>query len=511
MQAYHIKNPAIRYGIYGSIAALASTAVLTVAMLQFRSEMSIATTALVLVVPVVVGAVVGGFPVGVFSVVVGFLVYVFLFVPPYLTLEVGETQNWAALAVYAAVMLPVARVVAGLNTARTQARERGMQIRELFELSTLLVEDKPLDDLLIVIVTTLRDLFDAHQVALLLPREDKLEIVASAGAPITEEDRRRLLAGPGVPGRLARVETARVGPYGGPGHTDPLRFALVAAGRPVGMLTVSGTEITDNQREPLLLFVNQIALAIERARLREQALRTELTEEMERLARTLVAAVSHDLRAPLASIKAASSTLADPHLRCELDDRAQRELAGVIDTQADQLATLVTGLLDMSRVQAGVLRPRASIVDLHHIVDTVLADLPVTARDQQFSLDLPAELPLIDVDIVLISRVLTNLVQNAARYAPKTSPITIAARHARPDLITVSVTDCGPGVSPDRRSEIFGLFMRRRRDTGTGLGLTIAKTFVDAHGQRIWVEDAPGGGARFSFTLPVAAELPERH
>ena len=491
-------STAIRNGIAGAIAALASTAVLTAAMLPLRDDVSIATTALVLVVPVVVGVVIGGFPVGVFSVIVGFLIYDFFFIPPYLTLDVGAPQNWAALGVYAVVMLPVARVVAGMNTARGQARERGMQIRQLFELSTSLVEDKPLEELLTIIVTTLRDVFDAEQVALLLPRDDKLEIGASAGAILTEEDRHRLEGTPGRPGSLDTDGRRRTG---------PLRFALVAAGRPVGMLTVSGIAISDQQREPLLLFANQIALAVERAQLREQALRAELTEEMERLARTLVAAVSHDLRAPLSSIKAASSTLTDPQLSEELDRRARRELATLVDAQADRLAALVTNLLDMSRVQAGVLRPRTSIADLRDVIDTVLAELP--ARDQPPLLDLPADLPLIDVDVVLIGRVLTNLIQNAVRYSPKGSPITIAARHTRPDVITVSITDRGPGVSPDRRSEIFGLFIRRRGDTGTGLGLAIAKAFIDAHRQRIWVEDAPGGGARFCFTLPIAAELTE--
>jgi two-component system sensor histidine kinase KdpD len=495
-------NTAVRRGIIGSAAALASTAALTMAMLPLRGEVSIATTALVLVVPVAVGVVIGGFPVGVFGVVVGFLVYDFFFIPPYLTLNVGENQNWVALAVYVLVMLPVARVVAGLNTAQAQARERGMQIRQLFELSTLLVEDKPLKELLTIVATTLRDVFDAHQVALLLPHDGQLEIVASAGAPVTDGDRHRLQS---APAQLAGLNNA------GPQRIDLLRFALVASGRPVGMLTLSGVVISDRQREPLLLFANQIALAVERAQLREQALRAELIEEMERLARTLVAAVSHDLRAPLSSIKAASSTLTDPQLSDGLDRGARRELAGLIDTQADRLAALVTNVLDMSRVQAGVLRPRSSITDLHDIVDTVLADQPVGPRDQPLVLDLPDDLPVIDVDVVLIARVLTNLVQNAARYAPKGSPITIAARHTGPAVITVSVTDRGPGVSPDRRSEIFGLFIRRRGDTGTGLGLAIAKTFIDAHRQRIWVEDAPGGGARFCFTLPVAAQLAESH
>jgi two-component system sensor histidine kinase KdpD len=121
----------------------------------------------------------------------------------------------------------------------------------------------------------------------------------------------------------------------------------------------------------------------------------------------------------------------------------------------------------------------------------------------------PPDLPPVDVDLVLISRVLTNLLENAGRHGPKNTPITIQAMLTAPATIQLSVTDRGPGVSPDRLNPVSGLFVRREGDTGAGLGLTIAKTFVEAHGQRIWVEDAPGGGARFCFTLPVAAPIPE--
>jgi two-component system sensor histidine kinase KdpD len=122
---------------------------------------------------------------------------------------------------------------------------------------------------------------------------------------------------------------------------------------------------------------------------------------------------------------------------------------------------------------------------------------------------LPDDLPPIDVDLVLMSRVLTNLVDNAVRHSPSGAPVLIRAAAVTPEEIELSVTDDGPGVDVGRRDEIFGLFARRDDDAGAGLGLTIAKTFVEAHGQRIWVEDAPGGGARFCFTLPVAAPITE--
>jgi two-component system, OmpR family, sensor histidine kinase KdpD len=116
----------------------------------------------------------------------------------------------------------------------------------------------------------------------------------------------------------------------------------------------------------------------------------------------------------------------------------------------------------------------------------------------------PADLPPVDIDAILISRVLANLLDNAGRHAPPHTPVTVHAVCTGPDAVTIAVTDRGPGVTPNRRKEIFGLYFRRESDTGTGLGLAIAKTFLDAHKQPIWVEDNPGGGARFCFTLPAA-------
>ena len=160
-------------------------------------------------------------------------------------------------------------------------------------------------------------------------------------------------------------------------------------------------------------------------------------------------------------------------------------------------------------VQAGVLQPRRTIASLADLISTVVSDLAPGLRGYAVRVEVPDDLPPVDIDLVLISRVLTNLLENAVRHGPKDSVITVRGALTTPQAIEVSVTDRGPGVSPERRNEIFELFARRAGDAGAGLGLTIAKTFIAAHGQRIWVEDAPEGGARFCFTLPVAASIPE--
>ena len=323
-------------------------------------------------------------------------------------------------------------------------------------------------------------------------------IVSTAGEPLTDDDRARIEVSLG---QLSSLAAAR-GEYG-----DPLRLALVAAGRPTGLLAISGAHITDRQREPLFLFADQAALAVERAQLREQALRAELTDEVERLASTLVAAVSHDLRTPLASIKAASSILADPLLAADVDPDARQELMTSIDAQADRLAVMVANLLDMGRIQAGVLQPRTALIAVEDLIHAALGSLAATYPSSAPTVELVEPLPLVEADAVLISRVLANLLDNAYRHTPKNTPVRVTARLTDPRTVTVSVTDHGPGVNLNQRSEIFGLYVRRSRDSGTGLGLAIAKTFIDAHHQRIWVENAPAGGATFSFTLAAASHV----
>jgi two-component system sensor histidine kinase KdpD len=489
----------MRRTLWGTAAALGSMAVLTAAMLPVRGSLSTATTALILVIPVVVGVVAGGFASGVISVAVGFGVYDFFFIPPYETMAVGVPQNWVAAGVYVIVMILVARVVAGLNVARTRERRQGRELRELFKLSDLLVEDKPLNVLLPVIVAALAEVFGSRQAAILLPRDGRLEIVSSAGAPLSDRQLADIVPPPGVPSR----RQARSREEGG-----LMVVALTASGRPVGLLALSADAAARHEREPLLLFANQIALAVERAQLREQALRTRVNEEMARLARTLVAAVAHDLRAPLASIKASSSTLSDDQLDIGPDTR--HSLVSLIDKQADQLAEMVRSLLDMSRIQAGVLRPRSTVLPPGELISPVVEDLRQRSRSRDLRVTVDDGLPPVDADVTLVSRVLANLVQNALRHGPAGTPVTIRVR-ARDDGaggVEVSVTDHGPGVDPARREEIFEMFARRDNDAGAGLGLAIAKTFVEAHGQRIWVTGAPDGGAVFRFTLPAAVPLP---
>jgi len=365
-----------------------------------------------------------------------------------------------------------------------------VEIRQLLELSELLVADRPLDELLSTVVAAMFTSFDARQVAILLPTADGISVVASAGDPVTPAQLR------GLVDSWVRIPSSSDGPG---------TITLSAAGRPIGLLVLGPDPGATHDREALLLFSTQVALAVERVQLREEAIRTRLATQVDRLATMLVTAVSHDLRTPLASIKASSSVLADDGL--DIGSGDARKLARLVDLQTDRLAELVQDLLDMSRIRAGVLQPRCSDVAVPDLVDSVLEELDPVLAGFDLELDLPAGLPTVDVDPTLIGRVLANLLANAARHAPKGTPITVAVRQSAPDVVELSVSDRGQGVSAERRADLFGLNARRDIDTGAGLGLVIARTFVEAHGQSIWVDGSPAGGARFCFTVPTSQSV----
>lgn len=477
----------------GMATTLAGVVLASAAMVPLRSHLSVATAALVLIIPVVAGVSVGGFPAGVVGVAAGFFAYDYCFIPPYYTLSVGAAQNWAALAVYAVVMLVVSRVVAALQQARGTARRREQDTRRLFDISDLLIGERTMEDLLGSIVGTVRQVFDLRSVALLLPREGKLAVSAADGEPFPEAWLARLLPGPGQP---AAVPV----PGSGPLQT----VALATSARPVGILVLAGASLDNHDRRLLGTFANHAALAVERAQLQEQALRAKVLEEVDRWRSALVGSVSHDLRTPLASIKAAVSYLADASLVLDAGERS--ELLGTIEGQADRLTRLVTNLLDMTRIEAGALQPRRQPLAVSELAREAVSRLASDLGPHRVQVQVPDRLPPVAADPTLTGQVLVNLLENAARHAPS-RPIVLLARRRDEGWIEVTVADRGPGIPPEKRQEVFeafhGLDGTGPEAPGTGLGLAIAKAFVEAQGGRIQAGDNPGGGTSISFCLPV--------
>jgi two-component system sensor histidine kinase KdpD len=490
----------VRRWALGTIVAFAGIGVLAAAMVPLRSHLSVATPALVLVVPVVAGVAVGGLASGVLAVAAGFITYDALFIPPYGTLTVGAAQNWAALAVYAVVMLIVARIFAFLRRARLEARHDAAATRRLYELSNLLIGDQPVTRVLQVIAHTLHQAFDAHWVAVLIPSEDddgRLTVAATAGAP-PPEDLATLAPVGGKPETLQPGADA-------PRRADRIvRTALVARGRPVGMVAMAGAALHGHEAQVVRTYANQAALALEASQLREQALRAELLEQVDELRGALMGAVSHDLRTPLASIKTAVSALRRGDEQSALDERDRQELLALIEERSDALDRLVANLLDMTRIQAGALELRRAITPVSDVVEGGIRASAVPP--ESVTVDLPNDLPPVDVDTILMEQVLANLLDNAARHSPDGAAVCVGAR-VHQDVVELAVSDKGPGVPPEERDHVFTMFSRLGAQGRAGLGLAIAKAFVEAHGQTIRVEDSPGGGARFVLSLP-ASQVP---
>ncbi len=462
------------------------------AMLPFRSHLSIATAGLVLVVPVVVGVIVGGIAGGILGVAAGFLVFDFAYIPPYNTLDVGAGQNWAPLGVYVIVMLLVAQVASHLRTARTNAQRRENEARRLFTLSELVVENGSVEELLETVVGAISTVFEVEGVALLLPDESGLVVAASAGVPLSGRELAALEPDRGVPVRVGMAGSA---------DARLRTHVLSSASGPVGMLVLKGLSARSADDAALRTFANHAALALERIQLRTRAQRSELLEEVDKVRRDLVGAVSHDLRTPLATMKVASSTLLDSN--GHLSSSETHELYALLDVQTDRLTRLVTSLLEMNRYETGVLQVERRPTMMLDLVGDALAGLRPALGNREVSLDIPASLPLVDVDPVLMGQVLVNLLDNAERHSPDGEAIHVVAELVE-DRVVASVIDKGKGVAPGERGTVFQSFVQFDTGGRAGLGLAIAKAFVDAHGQKIWVDDAPGGGARFVFTMGVS-------
>ena len=482
----------MRRRLFGSAVGVLGALFVGLALLPLRSHLAESTASLILVVPVVLGAAVGGFVAGVASVGAGFLVYDFLYIPPYQTLTVGSTQNWVALVVYVIVMVLVARVVANLQDSRVAVERGGEAARRLSELSELLVGDQPVDHLLKTIVTATYAAFDVSGVALLVLDEGHLKVAASAGADLTDDELRRINPQSGEPVRVGTLT-------GTPGELRSI--ALSASGDAVGILTLRELPTSRIDSTVLRTFANDAALAIERAHLREQALQSALLEEADRFRQGLMSAVSHDLRTPLSTIKVASSTLVN---RSETLDAAQAgELYRLIEVEADRLTRLVTNLLDMSRIEAGVLSVHGEVRSVWSLVHETLDSMSSAVGEDRIRVDIARDVPDVFVDPMLIVQVLVNLIDNALRHSPPGGEIVVSATREG-DRVDVAVLDEGPGIAPALRASIFERFAQLDKGGRAGLGLTIAKTFVEAHGEAIWVDEAPGGGAKFVFSLPIA-------
>jgi two-component system sensor histidine kinase KdpD len=425
------------------------------------------------------------------AIAAGFLCFDLLFIRPYNTLVVSNYHDWVALAVYLVVMLIVARVVFALQQARGQARRRADDARHLLEVSDLLIGDKPLEELLRTVVRTVQAEFRLNSVVLLLPVGERLAVAAQAGQPLSEE----ALEG----GAFTGVSSTALAAHGLGGQRT---LPLVTAERAVGLLLLAGPSLSATDQQLLTTYANHAALAVERAQLREQAMQSRVLREVDNWRRALLGSVAHDLRTPLASIKAALSDLGNPSVPLSEGDR--RELLATAEGETDRLTRLVKNLLDMYRIEAGMRRLVTTPAPLLELVDEALEAMHGPLESRPVAVDVAASLK-VRVDRALVVRVLVNLLENAARHTPDRTPVAVRARR-QASWVELEVEDRGPGLSADRMASIFSPVPDNGQSSGSpsGVGLVICKAFIEANGGRITARSGAKGGLQLDILLPAA-------
>jgi two-component system sensor histidine kinase KdpD len=431
----------------------------------------------------------------------------FFFVPPRFSFAVSDAEYLVTFA----VMLLVGLVVSGLTVdLRSQAKIAGHRERRaalLYAFTRELGSTQTEDDIARVAVKHIDEEFEGQSVVLLPDLQGRIHYPKAQSIQYS-------LHGSDLGVAQWVFDLGKVAGRGTdtlPG-TEGVYFPMKGAARAIGVLVILPINLRrvflPEQQRLIDTFISQIVQAIERVRLVKDAHAARVEAETESLRNSLLSAISHDLRTPLAAIVGASSSLVDGEGK--LDANARLDLSRTIYDEAQRMTSLANNILDMARLDTGSVKLNVQWVPIEEIVGSVLTRLDKKLRGRPLRTDLASDLPLLDLDPVMIEQVMMNLLENAIKYTPAGSAIEIAASRGD-DHVVVSVSDHGPGIAPGSEERLFEKFFRGEREpaqSGVGLGLAICHAIVSAHGGRIWAENQSGGGARFAFALPIREAPP---
>jgi two-component system sensor histidine kinase KdpD len=433
---------------------------------------------------------------------VNVLAFDFFFVPPRFDFAVSDVQYVVTFGVMLAITLVIANLVANVRAQTRVAGARERRTSSLYAMSRELAANRSFDKLSRVAVSHVTDTFASHAVVLIPDDKGHLR-------PSLEPTFVGMLKDPDL--AVAQWVYDHGKPAGLGTDTLPAAPAqylpLVGTSRTLGVLAVRPTQrrrlLLPEQRHLLDTFAGQIALAIERAQLADEAEAARVAAETEGVRNTLLASISHDLRTPLAVITGASSALNDPNLKLEPEARALLTVS--IETKAQEMSELISNVLDLMRFEAGEVHLRRDWQGIDDLVGTALARLDGRFGDRQVEVALPDDLPDVCVDAPLVLQVFVNLLENAIKHTPAGTRIGVCGK-VDGAFVSVVVEDSGYGLPVGDPERLFAKFQRGREESnagGAGLGLAICKAIVNAHGGRIRAMERAGGGARFEFTLPV--------
>jgi two-component system sensor histidine kinase KdpD len=455
--------------------AIGVIAFVTAVLFTLRSALDTTLVALLYLIPLGLITAFLGLGPGITSALVTFLTFNYFFIQPYYRLAVHRPIDVVILLIFLIVAVVISQLVGRMQAGLSAATAREREATQLYELSTALA-----------------GLHDGSTIA---------EILAKQVQEISQGEVVEI----NIYGMDAFVFRMPESNYllRDPDWIFPIQVARGVLGEI--RLWRAGPALTSSEKRLLQTFASQGALALERARLAQAESRARVLEESDRLKSAILSSVSHELRTPLSTIKAAASSLRSNDV--SWDSSARPELIAAIDDEADHLNMLVGNLLDMSRIESGVLKPKREWNILSEIVGSVLTRMKRLTEQHRIEVDVPENLPLVPVDYVQMEQVFTNLLSNSVKYAPEKTIIRVRA-FVDGDSVHVIVSNQGPQVPQELLERIFDKFFRLRetdRVTGTGLGLSICKGIIEAHDGRLWAENMPDGFA-FNFTFPLIWE-----
>jgi two-component system sensor histidine kinase KdpD len=433
------------------------------------------------------------------------LCYNFFFLPPIYTFTITDPTNIAAFFFFMLIAILVSNVAARVRTRADSAIGRVRTTESLYAFSRKLAGTATLDDVLWASAYQIALMLKVR-VVLLLPEESVLTV--KAGYPPEDQLDKADLAAANWAGNNDR-------PAGRGSDTLPgakRLFLPMRTGRgPIGVIGIdddrTGPLLTPDQRRLLDALMDQGALAIERVLLVEDMDRVKRTVESDRLRSALLTSISHDLKTPLASVLGAASTMRD--LASGLSDSEKRDLIATVIDESERLNRFIANLLDMTKLESGAVVPNTARHDIGEIVGSALRRASKILVRHRVSLELAADLPMLELDAVLFEQALFNLLDNAAKYAPADTTISIRGSRDR-EQVTLQILDEGEGIPPTELESVFDKFYRAQKGDhvrpGTGLGLAISRGFVEAmHGTISATNRADRTGAVLTIRLPIPA------
>jgi two-component system sensor histidine kinase KdpD len=469
----------------------------------FGREFSPTNLGMFYLIPVVIAAVYLGRGPSILASLLGVVAFDYFFVPPFYTFAVSDTEYLLTFTVMLVVGLVISALAVQAREQAQAAQRRESDTAAMYALSRDFAAAEALESVLKAVRTHIAPEF-GRDVIVFLPKGDTLVLYEDASNVPLPETREPELS-------LAMWTYRNAQPAGTGTNTlpgaDALYLPLKTSRLTVGVLSIKpiqkGQVLTAEQRRLLEAFASQAAQAIERVHLAEQSRQIKLLQSAEKLQNALLNSISHDLRTPLVSITGALTSLDEQEQNLAYDKK--RSLIKTARGEAERLNRLVGNLLDMTRLEAGVLNLRPQPSELQDVIGTSLGQLDARLAGREVRVEVPEAFPLVSLDYVLIVHVLSNVIDNALKYSPEGSPLEILAQVKKNEML-ISVLDRGLGIPEGDQERVFDKFYRVQRPdqvTGTGLGLAICKGIVEAHGGRIWARNRDGGGTVLTLALPL--------